>query len=230
MTPTIDLLKGHKNLGENMDKKFSMVSAEYALHINHIQKAREHFERECLGFVNDMTIFLDQRFEDLSSRNSVVFFQNAEKMKTSPMGHAKSFYGHSNYEIMVKLGKSKNSKWGVIGNFKTGIQFDQTENGFCWYILFHNTNELDPQIDERCEQVILRLDEEKRKTTFINFQTHKFNDLCFANIFIDAEFNHDYKAILNESLNILIASIAESEKLNQINTKTQVNKVFKLMG
>lgn len=227
MTHTISLSKEPKTSGENMDKKFSMVSVEYALHINHIQKAREHFERECMSFVNDISIFLDQRFEDFSSKGLIVEFRNADSKKTSPMGHSKSFYVYSNYEILVKLGKSKNSRRGVIGNFKSGVHFDQSENAFCWYILFHNTNELDPQIDERCEQKILHLDEETRAKIFPNFQTQKFDDLYFTNRVLDADFNKNYEEALNMTLKILAESISESEKFQEYNTKAQINKVLK---
>lgn len=213
-----------------MDNKFSMVSVEYALHINHIQKAREHFEREAASFLNDITCFLDKRFEDLGARNLKIDFVNNESCKTSTMGNARNFWIYSQYDILAKVSKNKNSKRKVIGHFVTGINFDQTENAFTWYCKFHNTNELDPQIDEACEQHIMHMPEAERLALFPNFQSHKFDEFFFTNWIIDEEFSKDYQETLNSSIKILSQAITGSSKFQEFHTQAAVDKVLKYAG
>jgi len=213
-----------------VDNKFSMVSVEYALHINHIQKAREHFERECSSFLNDITCFLDKRFEDLSSRDLKIDFVSNESCKMSTLGNARNFWIYSQYDILARVSKNKNSKRRIIGHFVTGISFDQTENAFTWYCKFHNTNELDPQIDEMCEQKIMHMNEEERDKVFPNFQSHKFDEFFFTNWIIDEDFHKDYQTTLNSSIKILSQSITDSPKFQEFHTKAAVSKVLKYAG
>lgn len=213
-----------------MDNKFSMVSVEYALHINHIQKAREHFERESSSFLNDITCFLDKRFEGLRSKNLKIDFVSNESCKTSTMGNARNFWIYSQYDILAKVSKNKNSKRKVIGHFVTGINFDQTENAFTWYCKFHNTNELDPQIDEACEQHIMHMPEKDRQSLFPNFQSHKFDEFFFTNWIIDEDFSKSYQETLNSSIKILSQAITGSSKFQEFHNQAAVDKLLKYAG
>jgi hypothetical protein len=204
-----------------------MVSVEYALHINHIQKAREHFERECSSFLNDVTCFLNKRFDDLNSRNLQIEFNIIDNCKSSPMGHSKSFWINSHYNIMVKMGKNKNSKKEIIGTFVTGIGFDSTENSFVWYNKFTNDNVLCPQIDERCESKIMSYTTEQREQYFPNFQTHKFDEVFFTNALLDESFIKSYEDTLNNTIKVLSESITESEKFREFHGKATINRVIK---
>lgn len=218
-----------KNFGGNVAKEFSMVSVEYALHINHIQKAREHFERECCSFLNDVTCFINKRFDDLNSRSLQIEFENVDNCKTSTMGHAKNFWVNSHYNILVKMGKSKNSKREIIGTFMTGISYDQTENAFTWYNKFANSNVLDPQIDERCLTKIMHFIEasDKGKSIFPNFQTEKFDEIYFTNAIVDEKFQKKFEDTINNSIKFLSEAISESEKFREFHGKAAVNKVLK---
>ena len=211
-----------------MDKKLSLISTEYSLHINHIQKAREHFERECCSFLNEVSVFLNKKFEEVNSKDVKLEFRCIDECKTGNYSHAKNFWINSSYAIHVKMGVSTNSRKEVIGHLRTGIEFDQTDQMFNWFMKFENENTLDPQIDERSLSKIMSYPQEKKCELFGNFDKVKYNDLYFFKKILDDTFDKNFEPSVNHSFNILVESIVECDKFVEFHGKRTVNRIRKI--
>ena len=211
--------------------KLSEISIEYSLHINQIQKAREIFERDCNGFMNDVSCYLDKKFTSLYEKDCKLYLEIGEGIKIAPSGHAKSYYSICKYPIKMKRSKAKSARYDNVGYFQTGIEFDNSLQAFIWMIMFHNNEEiLDPQLDERMISKIREFSQEDQSILFNNFEQINFDGLYFQKMLIDDKCNLDLKAPLDASVKILLSTIAESENFIKILGKSEYNKVMKIAG
>ncbi|MCY4645217.1 MAG: hypothetical protein OXB88_11425 [Bacteriovoracales bacterium] len=210
------------------NNKLSDVAIEYALHINQIQKAREIFERECNGFMNDLCCYLNRKFTELYDKDCKLYLAINEDLKISPSGHAKSYYSICKYPIKMKSGKSKNSRYETLGYFQTGIEFDTFFQTFCWITKFHNNDTFDPQFDERMMTKIKKFDQEEQDRLFVNFGQINFDGLYFSKKLIDDKFDFDFKVSIDPIIKILLSTIIESENFINVLGKSEHNKIVKV--
>ena len=212
-----------------MSNKLSEVSIEYALHINQIQKAREIFERECGGFMNDLRCYLDKKFSELYEKDCKLYFETDEGLKISPSGHAKSYYAMCKYPIKMKAGKTKGARYESIGYFQTGIEFDTSFQTFAWITKFHNNEDvLDPQLDEKMVAKIKNFSKEEQENLFANFEQINFDGLYFSKKLIDQKFDLKFKNSIDAMVWVLLSTIVGSEGFINTLGKSEYNKVMKI--
>ena len=209
-------------------KKFSEISVEYALHINHIQKARDIFEKECNSFMNEISGYLYKKLEELYSRDCKLYLETDDRLKVAPSGHAKSYYSMYKCPIKIKSGRSKSSRYETLGYFQTGIEFDNHAQAFLWTIKFHNNEEvLDPRLDENVFSNI-KASQGEQENVFINPEQINFDGLYFHKQPIDENFNFDFKKTIDTSISILLSTIANSENFLKTLGKSEHNKIMKI--
>ncbi|MCY4524495.1 MAG: hypothetical protein OXB84_07140 [Halobacteriovoraceae bacterium] len=213
------------------DNRFSEISVEYALHINQIQKARDIFERECNGFMNDINYYLNKKFSVLHEKDCKLYVENCKELKISPSGNAKSYYSICKYPILIKNSRKKMAKYSTLGHLQIGIEFDDSLQAFAWTTLFHNNEEvLDPQLDEKMLAKIKSFNQEERDSLFQNFEQINFDGLYFQKVLIDNKFNMEFKKHIDAVVQILLSTISESEDFINSLGEAASNKIMKAVG
>ena len=207
-------------------KEFSDIAIQYALHVNHVQKARDIFESDCNSFINRIHNYLDNKFENL---NHKLVFKTDNAPKISPSGHTRSYWSSVKYKITMKSGKTKSSQFKTVGEFETAIRYDESYKQFAWVTVFYNKDYLGSQLDEKMFDKIREKTEEEQKDSFCNFEKIRFDGLYFQKRIIDEKFSPNFKKSLDSAIDVLISTIADSERLIEALGIRESNKIKKLI-
>ncbi len=199
------------------EKKFSPLSLQYSLHINHINKAREHFEHEMASFIGDVSDILRSSLNEKFLEKEGLSIEECDVNKLSGSGRLYSLNVRTSFKIMFKP-KGKTSKRFEIGQINTGIKFEDNLQNYSWFLNFHNSNKLDRQIDERCRDMIHQLKGEE-KESFQNSIHYKSDSLYFFKKEVNESFSKDIEEPIFGVCEMLLQSIRRSEDYLKIYAK-----------